>query len=58
MFHPEQKYAAEGMGFEPMMDCSILVFKTSALGRSATPPGRSFYHKTKLVRVHPAQVGF
>ena len=26
------------MGFEPTMDCSIPVFKTGALGRSAIPP--------------------
>gem|GEM_PF-3479378 len=30
---------AEEVGFEPTVGCPTLVFKTSALGRSATPPG-------------------
>ena len=33
-----QLFLAEGVGFEPTMDCSIPVFKTGALGRSAIPP--------------------
>lgn len=31
---------AEGEGFEPPNTCVLLVFKTSAIGRSAIPPGR------------------
>ena len=34
----KQLFLAEGVGFEPTMDCSIPVFKTGALGRSAIPP--------------------
>ena len=36
-----QTILAEGQGFEPWGGCPPLVFKTSAFGRSATPPGRS-----------------
>ena len=36
---------AEGQGFEPWEALTSLVFKTSALGRSATPPGgEKSYH--------------
>ena len=31
---------AEGKGFEPLTTCAVPVFKTGALGRSATPPRR------------------
>jgi hypothetical protein len=31
---------AEGVGFEPTEASTSLVFKTSAIGHSATPPGR------------------
>lgn len=34
------KLRAEGVGFEPTVGCPTLVFKTSALGRSAIPPSR------------------
>ena len=34
-----QKYLAEGEGFEPSRACALPVFKTGAIGRSATPPG-------------------
>ena len=30
---------AEGVGFEPTVDCSTAVFKTAALNHSTTPPG-------------------
>ena len=46
---------AEGVGFEPTMDCSIPVFKTGAFVHSAIPPGvwvgkappkrAEFYHR-------------
>jgi hypothetical protein len=32
--------SAEGEGFEPSKELPLPVFKTGAIGRSATPPGR------------------
>jgi len=36
-----EKDQAEGEGFEPSNACALPVFKTGAIGRSATPPVRS-----------------
>ena len=53
-------FQAEGVGFEPTMDCSIPVFKTGALGRSAIPPVNSpvvpysrLYHKPESPAIDP-----
>jgi integrase/recombinase XerD len=38
-----QMREAEGVGFEPTRACALLVFKTSAIGRSAIPPRALIY---------------
>jgi hypothetical protein len=53
---------AEGEGFEPSVTFATPVFKTGAIGRSATPPAfgisrgiLGFFHALELYHVIPCQ---
>ena len=43
-------HVAEGVGFEPTMHCCTLVFKTSSIGRSDSPP--CCFQKKSTTRVY------
>ena len=44
---PASIIKAEGEGFEPSNACALPVFKTGAIGHSATPPA---LHRTRVTR--------
>ena len=49
---------AEGVGFEPTVPCGTTVFKTAAIGHSATPPRREQVRRLPTVfRVMPRAAG-